>query len=151
MISCQNLPRDHRREKCSFKTETCRFPVNCLEKTIHRIALHTSANILLYFIFVNTVIISLKLHIMEEDIQTLTVNLSLGSEDIEAKMKTFMTYKMGKLAILTWHWQGNILGRDHLTWLFRTCGPLISIKNQKVQESIPLGCAPAWIPCVIQV
>ena len=38
---------------------------------------------------------------MEEDIPTLTVNLSFGSEDIEAKMKTFMTYRMGKLAILT--------------------------------------------------
>ena len=38
---------------------------------------------------------------MEEDIPTLTVNLSLDSEDIEAKMKTFMTYKIGKLAILT--------------------------------------------------
>ena len=36
---------------------------------------------------------------MEEDIQTLRVNLSLGSEDTEAKMKTFMTYKIGKLAI----------------------------------------------------
>ena len=52
---------------------------------------------------------------MEEDIPTHMVNLSLGDEDIEDKMKTFMTYKIGKLVISAWHWHGSIL--EETTWL----------------------------------
>ena len=87
IICCQNFPADHRREKCSFK-ETCRFLVNCLQIIIHRIRLDYLCE---------EVIILLKTHIMEEDTSTLMVNLSLSSEDIESKMKPFMTYRIGKL------------------------------------------------------